>query len=88
MKTTFTIIGLSVLLAGLLLFAQQQQKESPMEWFNRMDRNKDGKLSKEEVPSPRFKELDTDGDGSVTLVEYKAYLNCAALKQLDRDGGQ
>jgi Ca2+-binding EF-hand superfamily protein len=63
-----------------------QATPSPMEWFNQMDRNKDGKLSKEEVNSPRFKELDTDGDGFVTLAEYKAFLNKAALKMLDRDG--
>jgi hypothetical protein len=51
-----------------------------------MDRNKDGKLSKDEAPSPRFKELDTDGDGYVTLAEYNAFLNRQALKMLDRDG--
>jgi hypothetical protein len=86
MKTTITILSLFVVLAGLLLFAQQQRNESPLEWFNRMDRDKDGKLSEKEVRSPRFKELDTDGDGFVTLAEYTAYLNRTALKQLDRDG--
>jgi hypothetical protein len=57
-----------------------------MEWFAAADRNKDGKLSKDEAPSPRFKELDTDGDGFVTLAEYKAFFNRQALKMLDRDG--
>jgi hypothetical protein len=59
---------------------------SPLEWFDRVDRNKDGKLSYEEVPSPQFKGLDTDGDGFVTLAEWKAYLNRLAIAQLDRDG--
>jgi Ca2+-binding EF-hand superfamily protein len=56
-----------------------------MEFFERSDRNKDGKLSRQEVPSPRFKEFDADGDGFVTLAEYKAAMNRAALKKLDAD---
>jgi hypothetical protein len=60
--------------------------ENPFEWFNRMDKNKDGKLSYEEVPSPKFKDLDLDGDGFVTLDEYKQYLLKEALKSLDTDG--
>lgn len=59
---------------------------SPMEWFEQSDRNKDGKLSRLEAPSPQFKEIDKDADGFVTLAEWKAHLNSAALKQLDKDG--
>jgi Ca2+-binding EF-hand superfamily protein len=59
---------------------------SPMEWFNQADRNQDGKLSFLEAPSPQFKQLDTDGDGFVTLAEYKSHLNRQALKMLDKDG--
>jgi ribosomal protein S18 acetylase RimI-like enzyme len=63
-----------------------QSQESPLTWFARMDRNQDGKLSYEEVPSPRFAELDTDRDGFVTLAEFIAHLNREALKLLDRNG--
>lgn len=59
---------------------------SPIEWFHQTDRNKDGKLSRLEAPSPQFKEIDKDNDGFVTLAEWKAHLNAAALKQLDKDG--
>jgi hypothetical protein len=53
--------------------------------FKAKDKNHDGKLSKEEfigkVKDPervkllegRFKAMDTDGDGYVTLDEFKAY---------------
>jgi Ca2+-binding EF-hand superfamily protein len=63
-----------------------QATPSPMEWFAQTDRDKDGRLSPAEANSPRFKELDTDADGFVTLAEYKAFLNRTALKQLDKDG--
>jgi hypothetical protein len=79
------MIDVALLLACLPVSAQQGS-QSPMEWFTRTDRNKDGKLSYDEAPSPRFKELDTDGNGFVTLAEWTAYLNRAAIKQLDRDG--
>jgi Ca2+-binding EF-hand superfamily protein len=66
--------------------AAPTQDMSPMEWFYRMDRNHDGKLSHEECPSPRFQEADTDGDGFVTLAEWKAFLNRQALKKLAGGG--
>ncbi len=42
------------------------------EMFSRMDENKDGKLSKDEVPGPlweRLAHIDADGNGSVTKEE-------------------
>jgi hypothetical protein len=59
---------------------------TPLGYFDRLDRNKDGRLSREEASSPKFGEIDADGDGYVTLAEYKAFLNREALKKLDADG--
>jgi hypothetical protein len=82
-------IILAIIASSVMLACQPRsappKNESPLEWFARMDRNQDGKLSFTEVPSPRFKELDTDNDGFVTRGEYSAYLNRQAIKQLDRD---
>ena len=61
MKTAVTVISLFALFAGLPLFGQQQRSEMPLEWFNRIDRSKDGKRSHLEIPSPQFGEFDTDG---------------------------
>ncbi len=44
-----------------------------MDWLPRRHRNKDGKLNKVEIPSPRFNALDAGGEGAVTLAEYTAY---------------
>jgi hypothetical protein len=43
--------------------------------FDRMDRNRDGRLSQEEMGGPmrnRFGELDTNRDGSIDLQEMTA----------------
>jgi hypothetical protein len=45
MRAIFPFVQLAVLMFCLPVFAQQPG-ESPVEWFRRMDRNKDGKLSK------------------------------------------
>jgi catechol 2,3-dioxygenase-like lactoylglutathione lyase family enzyme len=76
-----TASGLADLLRRIL-----GQDETPMEWFARMDRNGDGRLSRDEVNSPRFDELDTDHDGYVTLAEFKAYLTREAYRELDKNG--
>ena len=46
----------------------------PKEMFRRFDTNKDGKLTKDEVPEPLWRRLsraDTDGDGAVTEDELE-----------------
>jgi hypothetical protein len=80
MKTTIILIAVATSLACSSAHAQQP-RESAMDWFHRMDRNKDRKLSKQEVPSPRFKEFDANGDGFVTEEEFKAHIDLAASGQ-------
>lgn len=52
----------------------------PAAMFERSDANKDGKLTKDELPErmrDRFERLDTDKDGSVTLEEFRANMRAA-----------
>jgi acetyl esterase/lipase len=58
------IIFLSVLLSSLTLSAQQSG--SLAERFDRIDRNRDGKVTPEELPQPQlFQRLDRNGDGVI-----------------------
>ena len=42
--------------------------------FVGLDKNRDGKITLDETPSPKdFKDADADGDGSVTREEFKEY---------------
>ena len=46
--------------------------------FKEWDRNKDGKLQKEELPPNarrNFERVDADKDGVISLAEHKAFLN-------------
>jgi arylsulfatase A-like enzyme len=44
-------------------------------WFDRLDKNRDGKLSPEEFPRPRiFQMIDTNRDGAVSFEEVRAFL--------------
>jgi len=67
--------GLTALLAAfsLVLTCHAQQAE---QFFKRRDRDKDGKLSREEFPERArrlFDRIDADKDGFVTLEEDKAF---------------
>ncbi len=43
-------------------------------WFTKADKNGDGKLSRDEAPNKDvFGDVDTDGDGFVTLKEFQAW---------------
>jgi len=74
------VIALIALLGSSSTFAQsqnrQERKERPTfeQLVEKMDANKDGKLSKEEIKGPlkeRFAKVDTDEDGFITAEEFE-----------------
>jgi hypothetical protein len=75
MKTTITIISLSPILACLTLLAQESPRPaaggaSLDDRFKHLDRNEDGKLSRDEIPQ-LFDHLDANRDGAITLEELR-----------------
>ncbi len=65
--TCRTIVIIALLLIGSPIFAQE-----PSELFRRLDRNKDGKVTKEEFSAP-FDEIDANKDGVITPEEDQAF---------------
>lgn len=63
------------------VLAADKPKKDPEVVFKKLDKNSDGKLSKEEFSAAgkdaakadkAFAKLDKDGDGSISLEEFKA----------------
>jgi Ca2+-binding EF-hand superfamily protein len=79
------------LLQDLRTFAEQNKKQA-LERFKSMDKDGDGKVSRDEFtgPKPRFDVLDRDGDGFLTQQEFvapaqaKAAAKAPAKKKADR----
>jgi catechol 2,3-dioxygenase-like lactoylglutathione lyase family enzyme len=77
MKTTITLISLSAILVCLAASAQTQQRAAGgglAERFKQLDRNGDGKVSREEGGSLQFFDAaDKNKDGFLTVEEVQAY---------------
>ncbi|QDU73777.1 Carboxylesterase NlhH [Bremerella volcania] len=76
---------LSVL--GCLFLAGPLFAQAPS--FDRLDRNSDGKIEKDELPERAqqlFGRLDSDSDGSVTQAEFEAFEKRRAQMQRQRQG--
>jgi len=54
---------------GAVVLKAQQVRDAVEQRFRKLDQNADGKLTRDEVPVPLFKQLDLDNDGSVALPE-------------------
>ena len=83
---------IAVGMASLMAFGNTAQAQEPNlpageRTFNRLDKNKDSKLSIEEV-QPRvargFKRLDKDRDGNVSAAEIEQHLKEAMERRRDR----
>ena len=92
---------LSAVALGLTACGGRPDRPSPMtrqirDAFKAADTNGDEQLTPEEfanlpLKGVKFEELDTDGNGSVTLAELQNYLiwrrvQADALRPIDRDG--
>ena len=71
----------------LCVFSFLQAKDEPSradKLFHDWDRNKDGRLAKEEIPpNPRrnFNKVDTDQDGFISIEEHRKFLSGGDRKQ-------
>ena len=81
---TIVVINLAAILTALTLVAQSQPQPpaggSFEELFKRLDRNGDGKLTRDEIPR-LFDQLDKNKDGAVTFDEAKQFYEGTAGPQ-------
>lgn len=77
----------AVAMDGRMPQAAPPLPEGPL-WFRKMDRNRDGDVSRREFlgSDEEFQKIDTDGDGLISLQEAKAYdakMRTQKSKQVD-----
>jgi len=73
MKHRIVTFAFAMLLASTAIVSAQENRDR----FSRWDKNEDGKLIKDELPSQalrHFERMDTNRDGTATREEFEAYL--------------
>ena len=76
MNKLFIFLLISFFTAGIMAHGGKKHGAGKKEMFQKMDQNKDGKISKEEwnaFHESRFTELDKNKDGSVTEEELAEF---------------
>jgi hypothetical protein len=73
-------IAICVVLSTVRGFAQQVSATKALEdRFKVLDKNGDGRITRDELPqSPFFEQRDKNGDGVITLAEAKEFLEASA----------
>lgn len=72
MSSVVKLLGICLALTASLAAAQEARNDL----FSKLDTNKDGKVSREELPDrqkPNFGRIDADGNGAISRDELKAY---------------
>jgi len=80
MTRTITIAAAAIAISACIVCTAlsqptEQRKAKPDARFTRWDRNKDGKLTRDELPQQlrrNFDRVDTDGDGFISVKEHQA----------------
>ncbi len=66
-----------LMILGIAATSLLRAQESPRDLFDRWDRNRDGRLSRDELPDnlrPNFPRVDADGDGFLSRDEHETFL--------------
>jgi Ca2+-binding EF-hand superfamily protein len=85
MKSLRLTVLFIVVMALIEMPILAQQARGLVDRFKQLDRNEDGKLTRQELKMPRiFSQMDKDGDGSVTLEEARGFVAGGAVR---RQGG-